>query len=110
MSDRADDPALACALVGPDFAARKAAITHDLFAHVEAVEELADGVAYRFPADEPWPARALAFVAAERRCCPFFAFELIFAPHDGPLWLRVRGSAEAKAFWRSEIEGAVPAS
>lgn len=94
---------LACALVGPGFAARKAAITRDLFAHVDRVEELPDGFGFRFTAAVPWAARALEFVEAEKRCCPFFAFELAFEPNDGPLWLRLRGSDEIKEFIRTEL-------
>jgi predicted ester cyclase len=55
-------------------------------------------------------AKVLEFVAAEKQCCPFFTFELAFEPDDGPLWLRLRGSAEIKAFVRSELDGIVPAA
>ena len=98
-----DGPAIACNLLGPELAGRKDAISRDLFAHVERVEELPDGFAYRFPAAEPWAAKVLDFVAVERRCCPFFTFEIVFEPHDGPLWLRLRGSAEVKAFVAAEL-------
>jgi hypothetical protein len=69
-----------------------------LFAAVEEVAELPDGYAYRFPSDGGQLEPLLEFIAAERRCCPFLAFELAFAPHGGPLWLRLRGSPQAKAF------------
>ncbi|MBA2755227.1 MAG: hypothetical protein H0U40_12315 [Chloroflexia bacterium] len=94
---------LSCGLVGREFAERKESLTRDLFAHVERVEELPDGFAYRFPAGEPWPAKVLEVITAERRCCPFFTFEMVFEPHGGPLWLRLRGPEGVKAFVGAEL-------
>jgi hypothetical protein len=94
---------IACSLLGPELAARKEAITRDLFAYAERVDELPDGYAYQFPADGPWPAKVLEFVEVERQCCPFFTFELVFEPNDGSLWLRLRGSEEIKAFIGGEL-------
>jgi hypothetical protein len=104
MSEREINQAdIACKLMGAEFAARKEAITRDLFAHAERVDELADGFAYQFPAVDPWPAKVLEFVEAERQCCPFFTFEIVFEPNDGPLWLRLRGTEEVKAFIQTEL-------
>jgi hypothetical protein len=94
---------IACKLLGAEFHERKQAITRDLFAHAELVEELPDGFAYRFPSADPWPAKVLEFVAAERQCCPFFTFEIVFEPNDGPIWFRLRGSAEIKRFIKTEL-------
>jgi hypothetical protein len=89
---------IACNLNEREMAERGDLLARELFPGVGAVEELPDGYAYRFPGDEIWTTSVLAFVAAERRCCPFFSFELVFTPHGGPLWLRIRGSAAIKAF------------
>jgi hypothetical protein len=97
---------IACKLLGPEFAERKEAITRDLFAQAQRVEELTDGFAYQFPATDPWPSKVLEFVETERQCCPFFTFEIVFEPNDGPLWLRLRGSDEIKAFIQTELEAA----
>jgi hypothetical protein len=94
---------VACNLVGPEFAARKERITEELFANVEQVDELPDGFAFRFPPDEPWPVKIIEFVIAERQCCPFFRFEVVFEPNGGPLWLRLTGEKGAKAFLASEL-------
>ena len=83
--------------------ARKEAITRDLFAYVDRVEELPDGFGFRFPAADPWAAKALEFIEVEKECCPFFTFELAFEPDDGPLWLRLRGSATIKEFVRADL-------
>jgi hypothetical protein len=112
MEDRALSDAaangIACRLLGRDFAARKEAISRDLFSGSERIDELPDGYGFRFPSVDPWPTKALEFIAAEKQCCPFFVFELVFEPNDGPLWLRLRGSEAVKAFVRSEFDGVVP--
>ena len=46
------------------------------------------------------------FVATERQCCRFFAFELLFAPDLGPISLRLRGPEGMKEFlrgWFTEV-------
>jgi len=42
---------------------------------------------------------------AERDCCPFFTFELAFAPDHGPVWLRLRGPEGAKAVVEAMLQG-----
>lgn len=98
-----ESPQIACRLVGPEFAARKEQVAQDLFTGVEQTEELPDGFAFRFPASEPWPSRALEFIVSERECCPFFQFTLTFEPDGGPLWLRLNGPSGAKAFIEAEL-------
>ena len=88
---------IACALSGKDLDGRRDEV-QDLIAAADEVAELPDGYAFRFPAEDPWPARLLTFVQGERRCCPFFAFEIAFEPGLGPLWLRLRGAEGVKAF------------
>jgi hypothetical protein len=40
----------------------------------------------------------MEFIAVERKCCPFFAFELVFEPQEGPMWLRLKGPEGVKSF------------
>ena len=103
-----DEICLACTLHGREFAERKDAIAGELFAHASEVKELADGYAYRFEGFDPWAERILAFIAIEKECCPFFTFELALEPYDGPVWLRLRGSAAIKEFVAVELDGIVP--
>jgi hypothetical protein len=76
-----------------------------LFSLREEVRELESGYAFRFPGDEDELATRLAtFIIAERQCCSFFEFELSFAAEQGPIWLKVSGSQEAKMFMASMLE------
>jgi hypothetical protein len=96
--DNQRDTPIACSLSDPELARRAAELERDLFSAVAEIEELPDGYAYRFPADQAWIDKLIQFIAFERECCPFFTFELVFAPNQGPVWLRLRGSEEIKAF------------
>ena len=92
------DEVIACLLSEREYAIRGEEIAGGLFAAVEEVAELPDGYGYRFSADGSQLEPLLAFIAAERRCCPFLTFEIAFEPYGGPLWLRMRGSPRVKAF------------
>jgi hypothetical protein len=95
-----EEDVIACLLSERDQAQRAEEAHQNLFPGVLAIEELADGYGYKFPADDEWTAKVMAVVAAERRCCPFFTFEVVFEPHGRALWLRFRGSGPIKAFVR----------
>ena len=92
------DEVIACLLPEREYAIRGEEIAGGLFAAVEEVAELPDGYGYRFSGDGSQLEPLLAFIEAERRCCPFLTFEIAFEPHGGPLWLRMRGSPRVKAF------------
>lgn len=89
---------IACSLSERERSERERAIAGDVMSGITETRELPDGYAFRFPGDDPWPERIQAFVLAERRCCPFFTFELTFHPAQGPIWLRLRGPDGTKAF------------
>lgn len=58
--------------------------------------EVDQGREYRFDAsafDE-----LCSFVANERKCCPFLAFEIKLTPNSGPIWLRLTGPDGIKSF------------
>ncbi len=102
MQNELDLPAnelpIACNLSEPELAKRQEELAENIFQGVQQVKELTDGYAYRFPGNEEWAARLMEFVLAERRCCPFFTFELIFEPNLGSTWLHLRGGQGVKEF------------
>lgn len=63
---------------------------------VKEVKELADGYAFRYPADPALFLAAAEFITLESRCCSFYNFGLDMEHSGGPMWLRVTGSKEAK--------------
>ena len=100
MSDTTE---LACKLIGPELAERKAVIAAELLDHVERVDELPDGFALRWGSGDPWAERALEIVHLERQCCPFIRFEVSLEPNDGPITLRLLGNEVVKQFIRDEL-------
>ena len=78
-----------------------AAQSRKLFAAVLEQRELPDGLAFRLPPAAL--ATAAGWVDLERKCCPFFTFELAVARGEGPVWLRITGAEGVKAFLRDEL-------
>ena len=78
-----------------------AALSHQLLGGVREKRELPNGYALRLP-PEQWLSAA-RWSVLERKCCPFFAFELASEANHGPVWLRITGAPGAKAFMRDEF-------
>jgi hypothetical protein len=99
---------IACTLSDPERARRTAALETETFAAVLEAEELPDGYAFRFPADAVWVTHLATFIGEERHCCPFFTFELVVEPAEGPIWLRLRGREGVKDFIAEQFLGGLP--
>ena len=78
-------------------------ISHKLFSGCKEVRELEDGYEFVFPGAQEWIEGLARFVAEERECCRFFAFELLFEPDLGPVALRMRGPAGTKEFLAGQL-------
>jgi hypothetical protein len=87
---------LACTLSESELLTRNTEV-NDLFKHVQQVTELTDGYALRFPGGDTWANALVQFITFERACCPFFTFELVFEPKQGPTWLHLHGPDGVKA-------------
>ncbi|KAA3659670.1 MAG: hypothetical protein DWQ04_21585 [Chloroflexi bacterium] len=95
---------LVCLLPDNALATRKDELKTAVFSHIQESRDLPDGIAYRFPGNEEWAARLVAFINAERQCCSFIHFELSFEPEQGPIWLTMRGGEGVKAFILAEMQ------
>ncbi|MGH9746804.1 MAG: hypothetical protein ACRD59_11925 [Candidatus Acidiferrales bacterium] len=71
-------------------------------AKVETIE-LENGFAFRFQDGSISMAELAEWVSAERKCCPFFDYEIELQANGGPLWLKLRGKEGVKTFMRSEF-------
>jgi hypothetical protein len=89
---------IACELSEVAQRSRREEISSKLFGGGEDVRELEDGYEFVFPGGAEWIERLTRFVASERECCRFLAFELRFEPDLGPVSLRMRGPAGTKEF------------
>ncbi len=88
---------IACELSEGGQRSRREEISRELFSGCKDVRELEDGYEFVFPGGG-WIEGLARFVAEERECCRFFAFELLFEPDLGPVSLRMRGPAGTKEF------------
>lgn len=99
MESESQNQPIACNLAV--FSATEAAaheeLTRFMMSNAQEVTELADGFTLRFADSLQWTPKLATFVQQERRCCPFFTFELHFAPTLGPVALTIRGPEGAKA-------------
>ena len=88
---------IACSLVGGEQERRREAVG-DLLNTSRLAGELEDGYRFAFPGDAGWAMRLVEFVVAERSCCPFLRFELVFEPGGGEILLCVRGPEGTRQF------------
>jgi hypothetical protein len=102
MSERGLDLPIACNLTGPRFVARREEII-GLLRQSTRTERLEDGYAFEFDGTARRARQLVDFISAERSCCQFFLFELVFEPGEGSVWLRVRGPEGAGEFVRQEL-------
>ncbi len=83
--------------------AQHAALTKAVRGDIQEVRELPNGYALRLPTDSKCFAEAAAWIALERRCCPFFDFQLSWHGTDEAPWLRLTGPPAAKAMIRDGL-------
>ena len=101
----AQKPVFACNMLALNVEERKrhVEVTKRLRAATKEELELPDGYGFRFSSDQPTILLVSEFIARERLCCPFFTFEMVVEPEDGPLWVRLRGAEGVKDFIRAEF-------
>ena len=111
---RASDPAavsslpIACTLTDAELRERAPKVS-TVFDRVTRVRELPDGYAFAFPPADAGVRDLLDLVLAERACCAFLSFDVVFpAPHDA-VWLHLRGGEEVKEFVSGTFLLRVPA-
>jgi hypothetical protein len=81
--------------------ARHQELSESLLSAVQQKSELRDGYAFRLPSSALMT--AAEWVSLERKCCPFFTFEIEQPKDQGPVWLRITGSEGVKAFIEEEF-------
>ena len=100
------DTPTACTLPEDELTERLEGVGADIIGGIEESNELPDGYELRFPGSAEWAAKLVQFIANERACCPFLAFELLFEPNQGPIRLRLRGPEDAKEFMKGMLSPA----
>lgn len=96
------DRDIACSLSTTEQAERTQDFAR-LLRDAEEVAELPDGYALRFANRDRWITHAVELIVAERKCCPFFSFTLVFESNQGPVWLHIVGPGEVKLLIREQV-------
>jgi hypothetical protein len=70
---------------------------------IEETKELETGYAFRWRSEAVSLVDLAEWVDKERKCCPFFDFEIALARERGPVWLKITGREGVKTFLRMEF-------
>lgn len=70
---------------------------------VVVARELTDGYALQVDSNRVSLVEVAEWAALERKCCPFFDFQLNMHGEDGSLWLNLRGRDGVKQFIREDF-------
>src|SRR5215211_3924264 len=81
------------------------ATSRELFSQIEEFRELSNGYEFRFANGSSLLMKLAEFISLEKLCCPFLSFLIDIEPEGGPVWLRLTGRDDVKAFIREEISG-----
>ena len=98
-------PLLACDLgaLDPAQRARHSALRAELGTLRIDARELADGDAFSYPAEADVILKLAEFMTLERRCCPFFDFELEVGAAGSYARLRIGGGPDVQEFLRGAM-------
>jgi hypothetical protein len=71
---------------------------------VSAIRELADGYSFKIDPHRASFVDLAQWIELERKCCPFFSFELGMHGEDGGIWLNLRGRPGVKEFIAADFQ------
>jgi len=105
-TDVAKDPSIACDMCAftPDERARYSGLRERLMTQVIATESTSTGVRWQLEKTVVLP-ELVAWMALERRCCPFLRLGLQL-PADGTVWVDAGGGPGVKDFLAAEFKRA----
>ena len=75
-----------------------------VYAAVQAVQEVPTGYRFRLPTDSALLLTVAEYISNERLCCAFLRFTLEVEPQRGPVWLSLTGGDGVKDYIRSVFE------
>lgn len=97
------DPEICCKLSSKELQERKNTLLAVLKAEILEKQEITDGFVYSFPGNDDMLNQLMGFIQSERRCCPFFKFELTIQEPENLVWLKITGPVGTKEFIEHEL-------
>jgi len=95
---RVFEGALSCTLLPGELNERLAEIKAEIFTSDVHKEELNDGYIFYFDDKGDLADKVLDFLKVEKKCCPFFKFDLSILPYQGGMALKISGGPQVKSF------------
>ena len=78
-------------------------LIEEMSSAVVEARELPDGYTLHVDSRRTSLVKLSEWAVLERKCCPFFDFELVLHGEDGSLWLNLRGRDGVKQFIREDF-------
>lgn len=104
LSKVADTTVAVCKMTEKEQRERAQTLRKELFSKVQDVKELEDGYALKLPGEDAMIDKVHEHVKIEKKCCPFFEFEITMKPDQGPVWLKFKGGKQVKEMLRADME------
>jgi hypothetical protein len=91
---------LTCNINGipPQERARYGQLVEALRHAIQKRRELPDGYAFQMDTKQIGTDQLVEWIELERKCCPFFGFEIRWTPQNGAVWLNLTGPEGVKDF------------
>jgi hypothetical protein len=70
---------------------------------IQKRRELPDGYAFQMNTKQIGTDQLAEWIELERKCCPFFEFEIHWTPQNGDVWLHLSGPEGVKEFILDEF-------
>jgi hypothetical protein len=96
---------LTCNINGipPQERARYGQLIESLRHAIQKKRELPDGYAFQMDTKKIGTDRLAEWIELERKCCPFFGFEIRWTPENEAVWLNLSGPEGVKDFILDEF-------
>jgi hypothetical protein len=97
---------IACNLNALDAAQRdrRSELAARLRTRVREIVPISDGYTFHLDDKENLLIEIAEFIGLERRCCPFFSFQIDLNPNSDSIWIRLSGGEGVKEFLAAEFD------
>jgi hypothetical protein len=89
--------------IPPEMRSSHTKLTQAIIQAVEEKRALPNGYAFRLASGKITGEQLVEWIDLEKKCCPFFGFEIHWGKDNGPLSLHLTGDDGVKAFIKSEL-------
>ena len=89
---------VSCSLSDAELEKRKVQFQNLFFSKAEKIDETDFGYSFVFKDQDKLNERLFDFILTEKKCCPFFQYDIVILPFNQGIQFKVSGDEEVKAF------------